>query len=374
MKHLLLLIILDCVSLLAARASADWHVVRSHPQKHFLNTIPPGNYSGIANMGGDVYAMVSDKSDSVLYFNVRLYISRQTGELLQAEYMGSKGRVDAAGLDNEAIAKVSDSTIVVASEQCFRLKEYLIDENGREAMGEADGNEKTAEAEGKRNVADGKAQPRLWEWSMPEKEFWPNYGFESLAYDSIGRKLWTINESTMRRDGKAATPQDPHKNVLRLMSFNRDDLTAAPVAYLYRMDMPTTMKAAQTYAMGVSELCALPDGQLLVLEREAFVPKTKLGAFCQCKLYVVNPSAEKPYPLEKSVEADAPYVSKRLLTSWRTSITLFSQNWANYEGMCLGPRLENGDQVVVLVSDSQDGYAGLLRDWFKTIVISNFEF
>ena len=371
MKHLLLLIILDCASLLAAHASADWHVVRSHQQKHFLNTIPPGNYSGIANMGGDVYAMVSDKSDSALYFNVRLYISRQTGELLQAEYMGSKGRVDVAGLDNEAIAKVSDSTIVVASEQCFRLKEYLIDENGREAMGEADGNEKTAEAGGRRNVADSKVQPKLWEWSMPEKEFWPTYGFESLTYDSIGRKLWIINESTMRRDGKAATPQDPHRNVLRLMSFNRDDLTAAPVAYLYRMDMPTTMKAAQTYAMGVSELCALPDGQLLVLEREAFVPKTKIGAFCQCKLYVVNPSAEKPYPLEKSVEADAPYVSKRLLTSWRTTITLFSQNWANYEGMCLGPQLENGDQVVVLVSDSQDGYAGLLRDWFKTIVISN---
>ena len=192
-----------------------------------------------------------------------------------------------------------------------------------------------------------------------------------MAYDSIGRKLWTINESAMRRDGKPATPQNPHRNVLRLMSFNRDDVTAVPVAYLYRMDMPTTMKTAETYAMGVSELCALPDGQLLVLEREAFVPKTKIGAFCQCKLYVVNPSVETPYPLEKSVEAGAPYVSKRLLTSWRTTITLFSQNWANYEGMCLGPKLENGDQVVILVSDSQNGYAGLLRDWFKTIVISN---
>ena len=43
--------------------------------------------------------------------------------------------------------------------------------------------------------------------------------------------------------------------------------------------------------------------------------------------------------------------------------------WANYEGMCLGPQLENGDQVIVLVSDSQDGYAGVLKDWFKTIVI-----
>ena len=104
MKHLLLLIILDCASLLVAHASADWHVVRSHQQKHFLNTIPPGNYSGIANMGGDVYAMVSDKSDSALYFNVRLYISRQTGELLQAEYMGSKGRVDAAG-DRKSVGR-----------------------------------------------------------------------------------------------------------------------------------------------------------------------------------------------------------------------------------------------------------------------------
>ena len=178
MRKFLLTVSLFPVALMAFCEVPDWHVVRSHPQKHFLNTIPPGNYSGIANMGGDVYAMVSDKSDSALYFNVRLYISRQTGELLQAEYMGSKGRVDAAGLDNEAIAKVSDSTIVVASEQCFRLKEYLIDENGREAMGEADVNEKTAEAEGKRNVADGKAQPKLWEWSMPEKEFWPNYGYE----------------------------------------------------------------------------------------------------------------------------------------------------------------------------------------------------
>lgn len=358
MKHLLLLIILSCTSFLTAQASADWHVVRSHAQKHFLQTIPAGNYSGITNMGGDVYAMVSDKSDSALYFNVRLYISRQTGELLQAEYMGSKGRAEAAGLDNEAIAKVSDSTIVVASEQRFRLKEYLI-------------NQDDVPSKDRNGVADGKALPKLWEWSMREEDFWPNYGFESLAYDSIGRKLWTINESTMRRDGKPATPQDPRQNVLRLMSFNRDDLTVAPVAYLYRMDMPTTMKTAETYAMGVSELCALPDGQLLVLEREAFVPKTKIGAFCQCKLYVVNPSVETPYPLEKSVEAGAPYVSKRLLTSWRTTLTLFSQNWANYEGMCLGPKLENGDQVVILVSDSQNGYAGLLRDWFKTIVISN---
>ena len=85
MKKFLLTVSFSFIALMAFCEVDDWHVVRSHAQKHFLQTIPAGNYSGITNMGGDVYAMVSDKSDSALYFNVRLYISRQTGELLQAE-------------------------------------------------------------------------------------------------------------------------------------------------------------------------------------------------------------------------------------------------------------------------------------------------
>ena len=347
MRSVLLVLFLALGGVLMAQDGDSWRVVRSLPQKHFINTMPRGNYSGIARVDDDVYALVSDKSDSALFFNVRLYISKQTGEILQAEYLGESGRADAPGLDNEAIARVSDSTVVVASEEKCRLKEYRID--GKPWEGSR----------------------KQWEWSMPTDNFWPNYSFESLAYDSLNHRLWTVNESTMRLDGKPATTSDPHNNVLRLISFDWTDRTKAPVSYLYRMDMPTTMKTAQTYTMGVSELCALPDGRLLVLEREAFVPKVKVGAFCQCKLYVVSPSVETPYPLDKKAESGAPFVHKRLLTSWRTTLTIVSQNWANYEGMCIGPRLENGDLVLILVSDSQDGYAGVLRDWFKTIVISD---
>lgn len=348
MKQLFLLIALVSSSVLSAHTPGDWHVVMSLPQKHFRQTVPQGNYSGITRISDDVYAMVSDKSDSALYFNVRLYISKQTGELLQAEWLGPKGKAELQGLDNEAITKVSDSTVVIASEGKCRLKEYRLDNTDVET--------------------DDKG---LWGWSMSATEFYDNYNFESATFDSANNKLWTINESTMRRDGKPATTQDPHNNILRLISFDWTDRSKKPVAYLYRMDMPTTMKKAQTYAMGVSELCALPDGKLLVLEREAFIPNVKMGAFCQCKLFVVDPSVETPYALDKDVEVGAPYVSKRLLTSWRTTISVVNQTWANYEGMCLGPKTEDGGQVVVLVSDSQDGYAGVLRDWFKTIVISN---
>ena len=338
------------ITALAQNTATQWHVVRSLPQKHFNKTVPSGNYSGITRLHDDVYAMVSDKSDSALYFNVRLYISKQTGELLQAEWLGPHGKADLKGLDNEAITRVSNHTAVIASEGKCRLKEYELDS---ESSDKEDSN-----------------AAKLWGWAMSATEFWDNYSFESATYDNAHQRLWTINEAPLRRDGKPATPQNAVKNVLRLLAFDWTNNTAAPTAYLYRMDMPTTLKKAQTYAMGVSELCALPDGQLLVLEREAFIPKMKVGAFCQCKLYVVNPEEATPYPLEKSVEPGAPYIEKRLLTSWRTTITLTSQAWANYEGLCLGPKLENGDQVVVLVSDSQNGYAGVLRDWFKTIVIS----
>lgn len=330
----------------SAQSASGWQVVREFQQKNFSHAIPPGNYSGIAPLGGDMYTMVSDKSDSTLLFNVRLYVSRQTGELLQAEYLGSRGKVDDRGLDNEAIVRVSDSTVVVASEGKCRLKEFRSSDD---------------------SLSLGKSS--LWEWHMLPSEFYPNYAFESLAYDSVAGKLWTINESTLRRDGKPATTQDPRNNVLRLLSFDWRNRSVQPTAYLYRMDMPTTMKSASTYVMGVSELCSLPDGCLLVLEREAFVPKIKLGAFCQCKLYVVDPSKAVTYPLDRQIEAGAPFVDKRLLTKWTTKLSLFNQSWANYEGMCLGPKLDNGNQVVILVSDSQDGYGGVLRDWFKTIVI-----
>lgn len=339
-------------NLLEAQQAKNWRIAALHKQTHFEGVIPPGNYSGITPLGNDVYAIVSDKSDSALYFNARLVINRQTGELVHAEWLGGHGKTDAKGLDSEAIAKVSDSTVVIATEGNARLKEWRIaQDTNDDKLTNSDNN--------------------LWEWSMDKSLFYPNYVFESLAYDSVRHRLWTINESTLRNDGKPASPQNPGNNILRLISFPWDDHTAMPTAYLYRMDMPTTQKTAQTYAMGVSELCALPDGQLLVLEREAFVPKMKIGAFCNCKLYITNPSEATQYPIDKAVEPGAPFVKKRLLTEWRTKLTLFSQSWANYEGMCLGPTLDNGDLTIILVSDSQDGYAGVLKDWFTTIVLTD---
>ena len=365
-------------SLLAG--AQDWKVVRENPQKAFPKTVAAGNYSGIAHLHDDIYAVVSDKSDSALYFNFRIQVNPKTGELEQVENLGFTERTDGTmndgkpwqglekGFDHEAIVKVSDSTLVIASEGYCCLKEFSILPTSADA------------------AKVGYPQ-NLWESRWPSSEFYPNYNFESLSFDSVHQYLWTIPESTLRKDGQPATPQNGLANRLRLMRLNwgkiKEDSNKEEyseqvsskkdsrymMTYAYQMDQPSTHKKADIYVMGVSELCVLPDGQLLVLEREAFIPKIKIGAFCKCKLYLINPLNSEEFSMKEKLSSDTPFLKKRLLTEWKTGLSLSKRSFANYEGMCLGPKLEDGSQVVILLSDSQDQYAGVLKDWFKTIVI-----
>ena len=365
-------------SLLAG--AQDWKVVRENPQKAFPKTVAAGNYSGIAHLHDDIYAVVSDKSDSALYFNFRIQVNPKTGELEQVENLGFTERTDGTlndgkpwlglekGFDHEAIVKVSDSTLVIASEGYCRLKEFPILPTSADA------------------AKVGYPQ-NLWESRWPSSDFYPNYNFESLAFDPVHQYLWTIPESTLRKDGQPVTPQNGLTNQLRLMRLdwgkmkedsNKEEYSEQVsskkdsrymMTYAYQMDQPSTHKKADIYVMGVSELCVLPDGQLLVLEREAFIPKIKIGAFCKCKLYLINPLNSEEFSMKEKFSSDTPFLKKRLLTEWKTGLSLSKRSFANYEGMCLGPKLEDGSQVVILLSDSQDQYAGVLKDWFKTIVI-----
>ena len=365
-------------SLLAG--AQDWKVVRENSQKAFPKTVAAGNYSGIAHLHDDIYAVVSDKSDSALYFNFRIQVNPKTGELEQVENLGFTERTDGTlndgkfwlgqekGFDHEAIVKASDSTLVITSEGYCRLKEYPVLPISA-------------------NAPKISYPQNLWESRWLSSDFYPNYNFESLAFDPVHQYLWTIPESTLRKDGQPATPQNGLANRLRLMRLdwgkikeNRNKKEYSEqvnskkdsrymMTYAYQMDQPSTHKKADIYVMGVSELCALPDGQLLVLEREAFIPKIKIGAFCKCKLYLINPLNSEEFSMKEKFSSDTPFLKKRLLTEWKTGLSLSKRSFANYEGMCLGPKLENGSQVVILLSDSQDQYAGVLKDWFKTIVI-----
>ena len=74
---------------------------------------------------------------------------------------------------------------------------------------------------------------------------------------------------------------------------------------------------------------------------------------------MVTPSQQQPGDV----------LHKHLLTEFSTHINLVRRDFANYEGLCAGPRLADGSQLLLLVADSQNQYRGILRDWFKTVVL-----
>lgn len=106
-------------------------------------------------------------------------------------------------------------------------------------------------------------------------------------------------------------------------------------------------------------MTVLPDGRLAVLEREVYVPGSGLfaklaGSFTENSIYLVDPA-----------HCTAGILEKTLLTRFRTSaLTL-----ANFEGMCLGPKMADGRQTLLLIADSQGGSGGLTGEYLRVIAL-----
>ena len=144
----------------------------------------------------------------------------------------------------------------------------------------------------------------------------PGKGFESLAYNATTGLFWTTTET------------------------------------------PEAAASARAYVLGIPAITALDDGRLLVMEREVYVPQGLSAmlteSFSITSLFEVDP-----------VRCKSPVLEKKKLLSFNT----FSLNLADFEGMCLGPVLPDGRQVLMLLADSQDGMGGLIGEYLKVVLL-----
>lgn len=311
--------LLSLLFLLAGLTVAHAQDVKLRRQHSFARHVPAGNYSGITHIGDGRFAIVDDKQPDGFYL-FHIHIHPSSGKILDVRNEGFM----ASGQPNhdaEAIVyRPASNTLFISWEASSRVVEYQL--NGA---------------------------PTGRELALPDifRQPLPNRGIEALAYDRQADCFWLTTECQLPAD-KAMPAAD---GALRLQAFDGNSLQ--PTRQLrYRMDAPRAKHAGRMHVKGVSAMTALPDGRLMVLERECFLPKRKLGAWAECRLYIIDTRAKE--------------VGKRLLAKWRTRNLRF----ANYEGMCLGPVLDDGRQVVVLVSDSQNQYGSLLKDWFRTVIVS----
>lgn len=281
-------------------------IIAQKPQR-FHKALPAGNYSGITALGNNRYAVVSDKSETEGFFILHIETDSVKGCITSLENEGFQS----SGLPNRDIEGIcyrpTTNTVFISGEKDNEVYEYTLD--------------------GKRTGQ------RL---EMPDifKKAGHNYGLESLTYDRKRHLFYTTSERVLKGD-----------SLLRIQSFS-DNLKPG-FCYYYKPDEPISKK----HFYGVSELCALEDGRLLVLERQIHVPKLKLGASTIIRIYETTPT-------------DKPILDKRLVKEFRTRLSLTSRKFANYEGLC-----EIQGNRLLLIADSQNRFKGFLRDWFLIIGI-----
>ena len=311
----------------AGPGGGDGIRVTERPQQRLR--VAPGQYSGITHIAGDRYAVVDDKlpGGGIVFFELPL---RKNGSVRTARVRRTVPEAtlaaSGAGLDNEGVA-YAGGKLYVSAEKDQSIREYDLD--GRPT---------------------GRVFPVPAD--MGVSAIIGNAGFEALTYCAETGSFWATTELPLRADDRASCQH-------RLQRF--DACFQPAERYLYQTDAPSKTQAeassAMAYVFGISALTALDDGRLIVLEREVYVPASTpqdilRNSFSRMKLYVVRPDGDGRTVLPK-----------QLLCEFETRLSLRATGigvaLANYEGMCLGPRLSDGRRCLILLADSQAGMGDL---------------
>ena len=104
-------------------------LVALNEQHHFKETVPKGNYSGITWLGGNRYAVVSDKTEHSGFYIFTLDIDLNTGDIKQVVSNGFFTSF-APNADEEGIVFHSDRhSIFIAREADNSICEYNLSGN-----------------------------------------------------------------------------------------------------------------------------------------------------------------------------------------------------------------------------------------------------
>ena len=311
--------------------------------------IQPGNYSGITYLGNNLYAIVDDKNNKTAFETFEIMLNPENGKIdkitshnqnISVNQHSPTTQNDAEGITYCNTTK----TIFICSESEQTIKEFTIEgkQTGREL-----------------------SIPKLFSKENIQK----NRGFEALTYSTYDSLFWTVTESELITD-KDNNQLNGQK--LRIQSFGLDLQPKKQYAYL--TDKPTSKRKGKEYAHGISSLLALEDGRLIVLEREIKVSNYYIGSYSKHKLFVISPTEQNECSLTESLKKISPdiFIQKKEICSFNTRLRIGKINFANYEGMCLGPKLNDGRQTIILINDSQSRKGNKyyrLKDYLKVIIL-----
>ncbi|PXF30972.1 hypothetical protein WH50_12045 [Pokkaliibacter plantistimulans] len=220
----------------------------------------------------------------------------------------------------------------------------------------------SSEGDGIRQIApfiNGYDLQGRWQQSLPmPTTFWPasvfdrlnqgirnNDAFESLTVTPDRATLYSATETALKQDGEEST--QTHGSPARILQYALAD---GRLLHQYRYDIdpviPPTGTSVSGGSIGLADMLALDNqGTLLALER-TYVK----GAGNRIRLYEVSLAGATDINTLKSIRGNQQIVpaSKRLVADLADDLNVPLDN---FEGLALGPRLDEGQYLLLLISD-----------------------
>lgn len=181
-----------------------------------------------------------------------------------------------------------------------------------------------------------------------------NLAFENLSIDPLGKTVFIATEDTIFQDGEITGQRiNGHSRVVRYKKM--DGKFQVLDEYIYLIDPipnPTNLDKIKGNN-GLVDLVALDDGSFLAMER-SWVSNTKKN---NIRIYhvTINKNATNVLNLKSIKESSVVPLPKKLILNLDEVIPFMDENYKrldNLEGICLGPKLKNGNRTLILVSDN----------------------
>ena len=300
------------------------------PDSTFVNGTLVGGLSGIDYQNGR-YVIVSDDSKAPRYYDVSINIV--------SDSLG--------GITFNSVTKLSDTShyydlesILVESDKLILSSEGHIRSAKDPSIFRYDSQAHTYDffALPTYFKANGEQRPRT------------NGVFEGLARSADGKGYWTITELPLEKDGMAPT-FDKADSPVRMTYFDKKN--RRPIKqFVYELDRVAKEPKEAFAVNGVTDLLALDDDRLLVIERSY---SSGQGADSNdIKLYEVSiKKATNTLEFEQLMDSSYTPMTKKLIFDFNSVRTELTKNTIdNVEGLCYGPVLENGKSSLLLIVDN----------------------
>lgn len=176
-----------------------------------------------------------------------------------------------------------------------------------------------------------------------------NLSFEGMSFAPDGRSLWVSMEGPMYQDSEAPTPEQGSVN--RITHFARDGKVLGQFAYPLDA-IPAAPGKGKFADNGISEIVALSDTKLLVMERSGV--QSADGKYKDyVRLFEIDADGATDIQQLPALQGASYRPVKKRLVLDLNQLNLPTVD--NLEGMSFGPMLANGHASLVLISDDNFG-------------------